>query len=290
MKRSCSFFRIFTLLVAFISASFAAWPSHADCPRLPAASWWSLNTHESVIREVLDRHYGDWSPYIAKWETRLDRMENIQAQGKKTAYIRRGSATFVIKNLPAYITKLKKRIAAIYCLREESRTALVSGKVVIPRKGNPERGETLSRTAGCFGCHAVYGVSNTRDVPNLAGQNDLYLVKQLKEFQISHGSGDSSGVFGRHSKVMDMQVTKLSDEDIWDLATFYSERSCTPGSQRGGTNVSSPKKAVLCVECHGDTGYSVYREIPNLTGQSESYLFKQLKALRMSSTGPGRST
>lgn len=289
MNPSCSFFRVFILLVAFVFTPFAAWSSPADCPTLPTVSWSANDTHESIIREVMDKHYGDWSSYIAKWEQRLDRMKDTHQRGKKTS-IRIGSAHILIKDMPAYIIKLERRIAIFQCLKEENGVAAAAGKVVLPRKGDPELGEAMSKTAGCFGCHGVQGVSDKTGVPNLAGQNDLYLIKQMKEFQISHGSGDSSGVFGRHNKIMDMKVTKLRDEDIWNLAVFYSELSCTPGSQRGGVNVPPPKKAVLCVECHGDTGYSVYREIPNVAGQNESYLFKQLKTLRRSSMGPSRST
>ena len=289
MKPSCCFFRIFILLVAFIFTPFAAWPSPVDCPPLPTVSWSANDTHESIIREVMDRYHGGWSSYIAKWEQRLDRMKDTHERGKKTS-IRIGSAYILVKDMPAYIIKLEQRIAIFHCLKEKNGVAAASGKVVIPLKGDPEQGKAMSKTAGCYGCHGVRGVSDKTRVPNLAGQNDLYLIKQLKEFQISHGSGDSSGVLGRHNKDMDMKVTKLRDEDIWNLAIFYLELSCTPGGQRGGANVPPPKKAVLCEECHGDTGYSVYREIPNLAGQSESYLFKQLKVMRRSFMGPNRST
>ncbi|MDA1089911.1 MAG: c-type cytochrome [Proteobacteria bacterium] len=289
MSLLCCFFRIFILSVAFVFTPFAAWSLPVDCPPLPILSWSDNNTHESIVREVMDKHYGDWSSYISKWEQRLDRMKDTHERGKKTS-IKIGSANILVKDMPAYIIKLEKRIAIFQCIKGENGIATASGKVVIPSKGDPELGEAMSKIAGCFGCHGVQGVSFNTGVPNLAGQNDLYLIKQMKEFQISHGSAGFSGVLGRHNKVMDMKVTKLRDEDTWNLAAFYSELSCAPGGQRDGVNVPTPKKTVLCEECHGSTGYSVYREIPNLAGQNESYLFKQLKALRRSSMGPSRST
>jgi len=289
MRPLCCLCRRLILLVAVIFTPFAAWSSPADCPPLPTVSWSANDTHESIIREVLDKHFGDWSSYIAKWEQRLDRMKDTHERGKKTA-IKMGSANILVKDMPAYIIKLEQRIAIFQCLKEENGAAAAPGKAIPPRKGNPKLGETISKTAGCYGCHGVRGMSDKTEVPNLAGQNDLYLIKQMKEFQILHGSGNSSGILGRHSKVMDMKVMKLEEEDIWNLAAFYSELSCTPGGQRGGGNVVPPKKAVLCEECHGFTGYSVYREIPNVASQNESYLFKQLKTLRRSSMGPRRST
>jgi len=288
MKHSFGFFRIVFLSASIAFAPFSAAPANTECPLLPSSSLWPDGGHEGVVRAVLDKHHGDWSSYIAAWEIQLDRMKDTQARGNK-AYVVSGSSKILIDNLPAYIGKLEKRIAVILCLKDENQGAAVAGQTIIPRKGDPARGETLSRTAGCFGCHGAHGVSNSRDVPNLAGQNDLYLVKQMKEFLVPHGGAGSSGVFARHSKVMDIKMMTFSDEDIWNIVAFYSDLSCAAEGQRGGA-MAAPRKAVLCVECHGNKGYSVYGEIPNLAGQSESYLFEQLKALRMSSMGASRST
>ncbi len=37
--------------------------------------------------------------------------------------------------------------------------------------------------SGCASCHGVTGVSTIPTYPNLAGQNAVYTVKQLKDFQ-----------------------------------------------------------------------------------------------------------
>ena len=115
---------VFGFMGAFSTAVLAA-PS-ADCPRLPTVSWSANDTHESIIREVMDRHYGDWSSYIAKWEQRLDRMKDTHERGKKTS-IKIGSAHILVKDMPAYMIKLEKRIAIFQCLKEKNGVAAVSG-------------------------------------------------------------------------------------------------------------------------------------------------------------------
>ena len=149
-----------------VIAPYGAWSASFDCPTLPTISWSANDTHESIIREVMDRHYGDWSSYIAKWEQRLDRMKDTHERGKKTI-IKIGSANIFVKDMPAYIIKLEKRIAIFHCLKEENEVVASSGKVVIPRKGDPELGKAMSKVAGCYGCHGVQGMSGKTGVPNM---------------------------------------------------------------------------------------------------------------------------
>ena len=69
-----------------------------------------------------------------------------------------------------------------------------------------------SRSSTCAGCHGVAGISNNPMWPNLAGQQPGYLVKQLKAFR------DGS----RTDPMMSLMAKPLSDEDIANLAAWYS--------------------------------------------------------------------
>lgn len=64
----------------------------------------------------------------------------------------------------------------------------------------------------CFACHGVKGISGNGLWPNLAGQKEDYLVKQLKAFR----SGE------RKDTLMNVQAVNLSDEDITKIAAFFS--------------------------------------------------------------------
>ena len=80
--------------------------------------------------------------------------------------------------------------------------------------GDPQAGK--AKAATCIACHGANGISAVDLYPNLAGQKQAYMVKQLKAFK----SGE------RKDPTMTAMVTPLSDSDIEDLAAYYS--SLTP--------------------------------------------------------------
>jgi cytochrome c553 len=69
----------------------------------------------------------------------------------------------------------------------------------------------------CAVCHGLNGLSKNPDAPNLAGDSANYLVKQLKAFQ--------SGV--RQDEQMSIMAKALSDEDVANLAAWYSSLEVT---------------------------------------------------------------
>ncbi len=68
------------------------------------------------------------------------------------------------------------------------------------------------KSALCVGCHGATGVSVNPLWPNLAGQHEQYLVKQIKAFR------DGT----RTDPMMAPMVAALSDEDIANLAAYYA--------------------------------------------------------------------
>jgi cytochrome c553 len=69
-----------------------------------------------------------------------------------------------------------------------------------------------AKSANCAACHGAEGISANEIWPNLAGQKGAYLVKQLKAFK-----GGS-----RSDPMMSAMAAPLSDEDIDNLAAYYS--------------------------------------------------------------------
>jgi len=69
-----------------------------------------------------------------------------------------------------------------------------------------------SKSVSCMACHGAAGLSNNDFWPNLAGQKKAYLIKQLQDFR------DGS----RSDSLMSPMAESLSDDDIADLAEFYS--------------------------------------------------------------------
>ena len=64
----------------------------------------------------------------------------------------------------------------------------------------------------CQACHGLDGLSKVPDAPNIAGQTEPYLVTQLQAFK--------SGA--RNNDAMSLVAKSLSDNDVDDLAAYFS--------------------------------------------------------------------
>jgi cytochrome c553 len=69
-----------------------------------------------------------------------------------------------------------------------------------------------AKSAVCAGCHGATGISAAPIYPNLKGQKEAYLVKQLKAFR------DGT----RSDPMMSPMAKPLSDADIDNLSAYYS--------------------------------------------------------------------
>ena len=76
--------------------------------------------------------------------------------------------------------------------------------------GDAEAGK--AKSVMCAACHGANGISAVPTYPNIAGQKEAYLAKQLKDFK----SGK------RSDPTMKGMVMALSDEDMDNLAAYYA--------------------------------------------------------------------
>ena len=79
-------------------------------------------------------------------------------------------------------------------------------------QGSPEAGKELAQSRSCVSCHGEDGASTKPYFPNLAGQNEVYLIKMLTDFREKR----------RIDPTMNAMASKLSDQDIANLAAFFS--------------------------------------------------------------------
>ncbi|WP_448213977.1 c-type cytochrome [Colwellia sp. MEBiC06753] len=69
-----------------------------------------------------------------------------------------------------------------------------------------------AKAAVCAACHGAEGVSAIPMYPNLAGQKEAYIVKQLNDFKAGN----------RKDPVMAPMAMPLTDADIANLAAYYA--------------------------------------------------------------------
>lgn len=174
------------------------------------------------------------------------------------------------------MNKLKYAISLIFI----SFLALSKGAFALD-VGNPEEGQRKSEA--CADCHEKDGNTTTENWPKIAGQPELYLVEQLKAFKQGQDGP-------RFEATMYNAVMALSDQDILDLAAFYSQQKVSPGVTdeslvslgrqiyRGGI---AKKQIPACSACHNANGSgNVLAKFPSLSGQNAEYVEEQLKNYR----------
>ncbi len=131
-----------------------------------------------------------------------------------------------------------------------------------------------ARATLCAVCHGEDGNSRKPEVPNLAGQNPLYLWKQIDNFATGR----------RRNFVMQALAKDFTDEDKINLAIYFAAntpRTAPAEPQR------APRGARLfrqhCAACHGADARGT-RDYARLAGQRREYLVATLTAFRDGTT------
>jgi cytochrome c553 len=132
------------------------------------------------------------------------------------------------------------------------------------------RGATLALR--CSMCHGARGLSEANS-PNLAGQYDGVVYKQLRDFK--------SGA--RVSAIMGPLVADLTTQDMRELAAYYAylPRPPWPGNRaipRIAENGAPLRGIAPCGACHGEIGHKL--GAPRLEGEPIAYLRAQLLSFR----------
>jgi cytochrome c553 len=122
----------------------------------------------------------------------------------------------------------------------------------------------------CTGCHGENGVSQTENIPTLAGQQDQFIQWQLVYFRAG----------ARKNEQMQPIVEELGNEDIRNLGAYFA--SLTPPKSPPDDNPDLSEKGKQaavgrrCASCHTDN-YAGTKAVARLTGQREEYLLKALR-------------
>lgn len=153
--------------------------------------------------------------------------------------------------------------------------AMASG---VSAAGNVEAGKNSS--AMCAACHGADGNSAVPNFPKLAGQGEKYLLKQMQDVKAGN----------RVIVEMTGMLDAFSDQDLENLAAYFSAQTITPGQAKKDLveagevlyRAGNPATQVAaCTACHGPSGKGVDLAVfPALGGQHADYIASQLKKFR----------
>lgn len=125
------------------------------------------------------------------------------------------------------------------------------------------------KAAACAGCHGENGISQTENVPSLAGQPDQFLQWQLVFFRAG----------SRKNEQMQPIVETITNEDIRNFGAYFAQLTPPKGPEDSDPDLSKKGAQVAagrrCASCHLDT-YAGTKAVARLAGQRQEYLVKAL--------------
>ena len=152
-------------------------------------------------------------------------------------------------------------------------------------KADPAKGKVIAETV-CVACHGADGNSATSANPNLAGQVEQYIYKQLKNFKAVDGKPAA-----RNNAIMGGMAAPLSDDDMKNVAAWFASQKTKPAAAKDESKIALGQKlwrqgdfkkgVPACAGCHGPAGAGLPAQYPQLAGQFPEYTESQLKSFRI---------
>ena len=141
----------------------------------------------------------------------------------------------------------------------------------VPSIGQADAGAGKEKAQFCMICHKPN--FSSASVPLLAGQKREYLYKQIKDFKEKR----------RPDRVMQLNVANLSDQDMHDIADYFSSleviRETFSLDSVKINQGESKAKELKCASCHM-AGFSGDKEVPSLVAIDPIYIMNQLAAFQ----------
>ncbi len=147
--------------------------------------------------------------------------------------------------------------------------------------GSVAGAEVETLLIACGACHGQDGATGIApDYPNIAGQNERYLLTQLRMIK----SGE------RPAPLMSGQLDMVSDDDLAAMAAYYAAMPAQVGRSSADTVDAGmriyrggilEKGVAACTACHSPTGGgNAPAGYPHISGQRFDYVVAQLVAYR----------
>lgn len=150
-------------------------------------------------------------------------------------------------------------------------TARVRQVIGSPADFNKARQAGKKAAFFCVNCHGEDGNSAYDYIPNLAGQNAVYLMNQIEKFADGR----------RQDEFMSGLIKVLKAEDRFNMAIYYSSQPVVSSAVGNAAKAARGKQLFdgTCKSCHGAQGYG-NEKIARLAGQQPVYLAQSLEKYR----------
>ena len=137
-------------------------------------------------------------------------------------------------------------------------------------------------TDKCDKCHGENGNSTDEKVPTIAGFSAATIEDILKQYK--EGERPAEKYKPKNGEETDMQAIakKLSDDQIKEVAEFYSKQTFIPHKQPFDAKLAEKGAKIhkhKCEKCHSDGGSNPEDDAAILAGQWRAYLERQFELI-----------
>jgi len=157
---------------------------------------------------------------------------------------------------------------------------LVAGVALICALAIPAKAATFDeQLATCKACHGEKGISETSEVPSLAGMPANYGLIQLYLFRAKM----------RKIEIMNDVTKDMTDDDLRLFSDYFAKLPPPKATDPADPAIAARAQAVIaknhCGSCH-NADFSGREQMPRLAAQREDYLLKALRDYK-SASRPG---
>ena len=126
------------------------------------------------------------------------------------------------------------------------------------------------KLATCLACHGERGISETSEVPSLAGMPADFTLIQL--FLFRQGT--------RKVEIMNDLARDMTDDDLRKFADYFAKLAPPKATEAADPAIAARAQAVIganhCASCH-NPDFSGREQMPRLAAQREDYLLKAMR-------------
>jgi cytochrome c553 len=150
--------------------------------------------------------------------------------------------------------------------------AFLAAAMLIGLLTAPVRAMTYDeKLAACLACHGEKGISETSEVPSLAGMPADFTLIQLFLFRQNT----------RKIEIMNDLAKDMTDDDLRKFSEYFAKLAPPKASgEAADPQIAARAQAVIaknhCASCH-NPDFSGRQQMPRLVAQREDYLLKALR-------------
>ena len=104
--------------------------AHAACPQIPENDVWGKVSNNAIMRYVQQHGDNDWASYIAKWEDRLERIQEV-ANKNSVIVFHKNDLWLRGADLDRYVRDVQNRLSVTRCMAHAASGRTAPGEALV---------------------------------------------------------------------------------------------------------------------------------------------------------------